>query len=262
VDQKSPVLKTIILLAGSFSFAFLLGEMIHEWGHLLAHRYFGVPGISYHLDPFGGSRIVGVKEMPLLEMGITSAAGPLLNLITAWLVSVLCWRRKKPAFLPFLIWGPVAMIQEGVNFSLGLLTPGGDGSWIIQSGVPGPALLTFGILLLLGGVTWLAWMLPVADVGEDKSFGSRYFTLLAGISALMVVRAAVSAFISQQAALENLIPLAFSLILSLVVVAIQVPLFNISAGKTLRQSAPIPWSVAAGAGGMAAGIFLLQIILP
>jgi hypothetical protein len=99
-------------------------------------------------------------------------------------------------------------------------------------------------------------------VNKDKPFGSRYLTLLAGVSTLMVIRAAVSAFISQKAALENLIPLIFSLILSLLVVALQIPLYRISSGKTVRQRAPISWSAAAGAGGMAAGVFLLQIILP
>lgn len=36
--------RTILLLMGSFTFAFLLGEAIHESGHLLAHLGFGNQG--------------------------------------------------------------------------------------------------------------------------------------------------------------------------------------------------------------------------
>ena len=74
-------LKSILLLVGSFTFTFLLGEMVHEFGHYLAHMAYGNTYVNVILDPFGGSRITGVTIQSLSIMGVTSLAGPLLNLV-------------------------------------------------------------------------------------------------------------------------------------------------------------------------------------
>jgi hypothetical protein len=79
--EISRSLKQVLFLSGSFTFAFLLGEMIHEYGHYLCHLAYSSPGVQAHLDPFGGSRIMGVTSLSEDVMGITSAAGPLFNLI-------------------------------------------------------------------------------------------------------------------------------------------------------------------------------------
>ena len=144
-----PSIKQILLLAGSFAFAFLLGEMVHELGHYLCHLSYGNPDIRIHLDPFGGSRIVGVRTLPPQVMGVTCAAGPFFNLFLGILCSLGLWKFRKPILLPFLIWGPVAMIQEGVTFTLGGLTPGGDAGWMAAAGLPWAEILSAGTLLLV-----------------------------------------------------------------------------------------------------------------
>ena len=125
-NQTRPV-KSILLLAGSFTFAFLLGEMAHEYGHYLGHLAYGNPdSVQVHIDPFGGSVIMGVASLPDKVLGVTSATGPLSNLVLGIACLILLWRIRRPILLPFLLWGPIAMIQEGVTFSLGMMTPGGD----------------------------------------------------------------------------------------------------------------------------------------
>jgi hypothetical protein len=47
-----PVLLPVLLLLGSFAFAFCLGEAVHELGHDLAHRAYGTE-VGIKLDPFG-----------------------------------------------------------------------------------------------------------------------------------------------------------------------------------------------------------------
>jgi hypothetical protein len=126
-DSKLRRSKSILLLVGSFVFAFLLGEAVHELDHYLAHEAYGNAGIGIHLDPFGGSCIVGVTSLPLEVMGVTCAAGPLSNLALAIACFLLLWHRRKPVLLPLLLWGPVAMAQEGGNLSLGLLARGRRG---------------------------------------------------------------------------------------------------------------------------------------
>ena len=74
-------IKSIFLLIGSFIFAFLFGEMVHEFGHYLAHQAYGNTGVGVVLDPFGGTHISGVTVKSLSVMAVTSAAGPLLNVV-------------------------------------------------------------------------------------------------------------------------------------------------------------------------------------
>ena len=45
--------KTMLYLIGSFVFAFLLGEWVHESGHFLLHLIFGHEGVSMVIDPCG-----------------------------------------------------------------------------------------------------------------------------------------------------------------------------------------------------------------
>lgn len=71
--RSDHTINSILLLAGAFTFVFLLGEMVHEFGHYLSHMAYGNQDIQVHLDPFGGSRIIGVTSLPGEVMGITSA---------------------------------------------------------------------------------------------------------------------------------------------------------------------------------------------
>ena len=71
-------LKSILLLMGSFTFAFLLGEMVHEFGHALGHIAYGSSGIQVYLDPFGSSHITGAAGLPDKVLAVTAATGRLV----------------------------------------------------------------------------------------------------------------------------------------------------------------------------------------
>ena len=104
-----------------------IGCAARDSGHWIAHRAYG-NDVGIRLDPFGGSRIIGGSVTPRETWGITSAAGSLLNVVMALTVTLALWRWLRPILLPLLLWGPIALVQEGVTFSLGLLTAGGDAS--------------------------------------------------------------------------------------------------------------------------------------
>jgi len=142
---KQTRIKSILLLTGSFTFAFLLGEVVHDSGHYLCHKVYGNAEVWVHLDPFGGTCIIGADDLPAEVLAVTSLAGPLTNVALGLVGLFLLWWKRRPILLPLLLWGPVAMIQEGVTFSLGLLTPGGDAQWITTLGVPGFLLLVMGV---------------------------------------------------------------------------------------------------------------------
>lgn len=259
--KSSRLLKITLLLMGSFSFAFLLGEMVHEWGHFLAHRYFGVQGVTVHLDPFGGSRILGVNSLPLREMGLTTAAGPVLNLAGGLAAALLMWRVSHLAFTPLIMWGPVAMIQEGVNLSLGLLSPGSDAQWLAQWGAPNPLLIAAGAALILAGTGLIGRILDRRlGLGEWR-FPARFTLLFFGLGFLIILRAAAALFQSPAAAAENLVPLAFALILALATSGL------LGIWRTDRRgdhpAFQIPtWADSSLAAALGLGILLFQIIIP
>ena len=145
--NHKPVLLPALLLLGSFAFAFCLGEAVHELGHFLMHRINGV-SVGVRLDPFGGSRIINGSSAPRDTWGITSLAGPLFDLMVGMTVTLALWRVRKPILLPFLIWGPLSLVMEGVTFTLGMLTPGGDAQWIVEWGFPAPLLTSLGGIFL------------------------------------------------------------------------------------------------------------------
>lgn len=216
-------LKSVLILAGSFTFAFLLGEMIHEFGHFLGHKFYASPNAGVYLDPFGGSHITGTKGLSNSVLAVTSATGPLFNLVVGVIVSIILWRFRRPIILPLLMWGPVACIQEGVTFSLGLLTPGGDARWISTLGISHGIILSFGIMLLILGVVGVSLLLPLAGIDIQDSFWQKFLIVLTGMGTLMLIRAIYSFFVSPSARIENLVPLIFSLILAILVISINRP---------------------------------------
>jgi len=258
-NNQARSIKSILLLAGSFTFAFLFGEMVHEYGHYLGHLAYGNPdSVQVYLDPFGGSRIVGVSYLPDEMISVTSATGPLFNLLLAVTCLLLLWRIRKPDLLPLLLWGPIAMIQEGVNFSLGMMTPGGDAQWIAAMGVPRPLLLLTGSFLLVAGVKTISLLLPLTDIQRDEPFKDKFLIVLLGMCSLMFIRFIHSVVASPISVVENLVPLIFSLLLALFVVLLYKSVSERTQTEKEKPS-PVTWLVTASSLALGISMFLFQI---
>ncbi|MEJ2209467.1 MAG: hypothetical protein P8129_10575 [Anaerolineae bacterium] len=225
-DSDEPGLLPALLLCGAFVFSFSLGEAIHELGHFLAHRAYSVD-VGIRLDPFGGSHIIGGSLAPREIWGITSAAGPLFNVTIAVSVLVVLWRLRRPVLLPLLLWGPIALVQEGVTFSLGLLTPGGDAALIVESGVPAGFVLSTGILFLALGVSGVCLVLPQAGLSPSASFPCRLGIVVGGMVPFMVARLLFSPLTSPGQSGENVLPLLFALLLASAVAGLEGPVHRL-----------------------------------
>jgi len=260
--KTSSIINRIVLLAGAFTFAFLFGEMVHEYGHYFSHLIFGNSDVQVYLNPFGSSHIMGVTSLPLIQMGVTSAAGPLFNLLMGSLTLLLLWKVKKPGLLPFLLWGPVAMIQESVTFTFGFLTPGGDAEWIAAMGIPKVVIIGLGVLSLIAGLILLAVLLTNLGITTGESFGKRLVIVLLGMCSLMLIRFIYSAVIMPASMIENLVPLVFSLLLAIIVVMIQPVVKNIIWKNQLPPVKPIEKKDILIAGILGVGIFIFQILYP
>ena len=208
----------IIYLIGSFVFAFLLGELVHEFGHYLLHVIFRHEGVYVVIDPFGGSRNAGVTAMPYNEIAWTTLMGPISNVILA---TMFYFVFLKLDFLPIKIWMPVAFIQEGVTFSIGMLTNGGDAYWISEStGIAPWIIVTFGAILLILGIWRLSQEMSRIEIIKDATYKKRVTFLFFSLGSLMIIRALHSFIVNPDLIIENTVPLIFSIIVALIVAAI------------------------------------------
>jgi hypothetical protein len=250
----------MLLLLGSFTFVFLLGEAVHELGHFLAHRAYGVE-VGIRLDPFGGSRILHGSNAPNEIMGITSLAGPLFNLLVGITVSLILWRKRNPWLLPLVLWGPVALVQEGVTFSLGMLTPGGDAQLIVDWGVPMAVLLGLGILFLFLGVAWIGGLLPLVNLSPSDSFLRKFAVVAGGMISFMVIRLLGSLLNAPNLLLENTVPLAFAFLLATLVVLLHRPLAPIFQRLSASEVFPVTRSEVVFALALGLGMILIQMMV-
>ena len=259
--RKFQAIKSILLLAGEFTFAFLLGEFVHDSGHYLCHRAYGNTQVRVHFDPFGGTRIIGANGLPDRVLAVTSAAGPFANLILGLTSFILLWRKRRPQLFPLLLWGPVALIQEGVTFSLGLLTPGGDARWIATMGIPLPIILINGITFLITGLCLVAALLDLVGMRRDDPFGRKLIIIFTGMYSLMLVRSIHSFWVAPSQILENLIPLVFSLILAVCAAIIHRPISKIMDTINLRETHPVSRTAPAFAFILGSGMFAVQLFI-
>ena len=259
--EGESILSSIMLLLGAFAFAFCLGEAVHELGHYLSHRLNGVT-VGIVLDPFGGSHILNGASAPPETWGITTLMGPLFNVLCGVTVTLLLWKRRSAMLLPLILWGPVALVQEGVTFSLGMLTPGGDADLLMRFwGVPQALLLAVGILFLVIGITLIGWLLPLVNVRSDDSFGRKLAIVLGGMVSFMVIRLAATSLRSPEGVLENTIPLVFALLLAVLVSLISGVLNPLLNRISEVDAAPVKRKAIMNALVLGAGIIVLQLLI-
>lgn len=256
--KDDSVLLPVLLLFTSFIFAFCIGEAVHELGHFLTHRAYGYQ-VGIILDPFGGSRTLG-SSSPKEIWGITSLMGPLFNLPVAITLSLFLWQKRQPGLLPFLLWGPIALIQEGVTFSLGLLTPGGDAALVVDWGVPSPVILSLGILFLASGVAMVCLELPLLNLSPKDSFSRRFIVVIGGMVSFMVVRLLYTIFSSPNLAQENVVPLIFSLLLATIVVLLYDPLHSVLNRISFGEPVIVGWRAVLSSAALGIGMILVQFV--
>ncbi len=244
--------KTVVYLIGSFVFAFLLGEIVHEYGHYLMHVLFGHEGVSVYIDPFGGSKNMNVHivGMPYSEIAWTTIMGPMTNVILATIVFFVF---IKLDFLPIKIWMPVALVQEGVTFSLGNLTQGGDAEWIATTtGIPSIAIWVFGFVLLGLGIWRLSMQMSRYEDINKQPYIMRVVILFFTLGALMIIRAVYAFINSPDLIQENSVPLAFSVIVAFIVALL--------ISKKVKTRPVLDWQ-AYFAFALGTAMFIFQILI-
>jgi hypothetical protein len=247
-----------LLLFGAFVFVFCLGEAVHELGHFLAHRAYGTE-VGFRLDPFGDSRILNGSSAPQETLGLTSLAGPMFNLLVGLAVSLSLWRLRRPALLPLLLWGPISLVQEGVTFSLGMLTPGGDADLMVRWGIPAALLIGLGILFFALGIAMICWLLPLVNLSPTDSFGRKFGVVMGSMVSFMFLRLLFSSLRSSNLIVENTVPLVFALLLATLVAALYAPLYPLLSRISRVELASTTWPAAVTSLALGFGMVILQL---
>ena len=89
--------------------------VLHEFGHALAARYYGVGTKDITLSPIGGvARLDKLPEKPSQEF-IVAIAGPMVNVVIALVIGLALWLFSS-TILPHAANGPAALFSESANF--------------------------------------------------------------------------------------------------------------------------------------------------
>jgi hypothetical protein len=216
----------ILLLIGAFTFAFFIGTIIHEFGHVIALRLFGVNQYKVVIHPFLGNQVIWNVNDDYI--GYVDAAGPLFNILIGNAFLIKFWRQRHKIVPSILLLGPVALIQEGSNtlIQISLNIPGTDAIRIITAGVPGSVLVVIAALFLLLGVLILTIELPLYGISPDDSLIDRLTMILPGFVAYMVAIYLYGLVFNPAGAIRGLVLIIFSSIIAILVSYIYVPVLN------------------------------------
>lgn len=184
-------LRSFLLIAGAYTFAFCVSLIFHEYGHATIQWLGGLPGTQIHLHPFDMSYVTRDESVwfapgSVLEP-IHAIAGSGLNMLLALLIFLTVWRFRTPYLLPVLILPGTSFLMEGVGMIVDLAMGGND--WeIFMSLVGVPLIGMVGLMTTaLGlGMVFMCQVMPLAGIDPDDALFKRLLPIL-GVVAFFAV---------------------------------------------------------------------------
>ena len=191
--SRFSLLKAIGLFMGASFFAYLLSIAIHESGHYLASSLLGVPERGTVLNPFGANYNIYLGDSSValgtpLRRAFSGASGPLFDLLIAVTLSLLLWRKRSPALLPFLLLGSYALLHESVAMIMAVIGDSSSGDWIsvMAVGVPPGVVVLLAAIMLAAACIWILQILPLTGINPQDLFWRKLVVFLAGIPLLFL----------------------------------------------------------------------------
>lgn len=274
-SSRPSLVRAMVLYTGASIFAYLFAVAVHEIGHYLVSIILGVPEKGIVLHPFdlsyniyGGdlSRAFGTP----LRLAFSGASGPLLNMLLGVIVSLLLWRKRSSRWLPILMWGSMALLQESVNMIMGIIDyPDVISDWVdvMLAGVPPAIVGLLAVILLIAGCIWMLLLLPLAGVRPEDAFWRKLLIILAGIPMFLLGAVIYVALLGSSSMApaglvlqRRIIALVASVILLLVITSLHKPLFPILDRISHTHPAQVSWRDTLPAVGLGAAIFVLQLV--
>lgn len=206
-------LKPMLLLFGSWVFAYLLGVSIHEIGHALATVQLGYTNIRIYLHPFELNYVTSTLDSSSL---LYSISGPLFNLLIATILTLVLWKFRNQYTLPILMLGPAAFISEGVAMIIEATAyPHSNADWVrvVEFGMPYAILwiLAF-VTIALGCFVFLLLVPVVYDVQKNESRKS-FFIILSALPGWYLLNVIYSSILDLDRLIKKIVALASSILL-------------------------------------------------
>jgi hypothetical protein len=179
-SRNRELLRSALLLFGSFAFGYNASIVLHELGH--AAGYWLTGGTVEHIiiHPFSWSRCIGssVSAYP----GFTTWAGVLFGTLMGLLLVVGSWRWRSPfAVLPIMT-GVVSCIHNGLYLVYDCLAhTGGDANILVLYGTPRALVIAVGLLMVGVGVILGVMCLPLIGIRPSDGIKSRSLVLFGGL---------------------------------------------------------------------------------
>jgi len=216
--------KSVLALIGAFSFAFFVGIALHETGHAIMIKYFGIDEVKIVLHPFKASETIW--EVNNDYIGYVDVAGPIFNIFVGNIIMTFLWRRRNQIISPFLLLGPTALIQEGFNSIMQLLLhiPGTDSIRIVASGIPYTIVLSVAILFSVLGLVMFCLQLPLYGISLKDSFLGKLVILLPGLTVYMLIVLLYEFVFSPSELMRGLILTVFSTLVATLLATIYKPI--------------------------------------
>ena len=181
-NNRNPSARIILLLSGAFIFAYCFGIVIHEIGHVLAYRFYGVSTKTFVIHPFGRNYMEPEFDIERGQL-LIYASGSLFNVICAVLFSILFRRVRSLFIVPFLMWGSTSLIQESIAMILDIANGGQfDWSMVVRAGFPLWLVIVLSISFLTLGSLYFLRLMAFAGLGRSDSY-----TRILGVSLVSVV---------------------------------------------------------------------------
>ena len=223
---RNEKINEILLLMGAFTFAFFIGTAIHEFGHVIALRAFGIEQYKVIIHPFIGNQIIWNVNDEFI--GYVDAAGPLFNILVGNVLLIAFWKQRQTIIPSILLLGPVALIQEGFNslIQITLNIPGSDSVRIIAAGVPGSVLTVIDAILFCLGVLILTIELPLYGISSDDGQIDRITTIMPGFIGYIAAIYIYNLAFNPMGATRGLVLIIFSAAIAALVSFIYIPVVN------------------------------------
>lgn len=181
-SRNRNLLKSILLLFGSYVFARYLSTFIHEHGHAIAVWVTGGIVNRIIFTPFSGSCVIHFRTPADCENFVTWS-GPLLAVFVGLLLVIIIWRWRRPSLMPVLLTGVAACIHNGFSLIFSCLseTSGDANNLVTFGGTPKAVVLAVGFPMFLIGVFLFIKYLPMFGLQSRDGFKRRILVIGPGL---------------------------------------------------------------------------------
>ena len=179
-DKNKNLLKSILLLFGSFLFGRFFATFLHEHGHAVAAWTTGVKVYRIVFHPLNWSFIsLGSRG----EYGnFITWSGSLFAVFVGLLMVIIVWRWRRPSLMPILMTAVVACTKDGAYLIISsLFNTRGDGAALVERGTPLIIVIAVGFVIFTIGISLAFTCLNLLGIGTGNKIKSRILIFGAGI---------------------------------------------------------------------------------